>query len=168
MVQRRSSRFSIPTEATLQAAEQQPTRRVHFAPPTPAPHTESASNIADPLFPTQETQPTMPGFESDKYAFRGKLPQSFPHGLPTSSLEPGTSDLQFPPSNIFPEAPLGEGGTLLQESPLQTMVQLRHATTNLQQLVAEYRPLCGRRRQIRSDASHNFKDPLYQRILSQR
>ena len=93
--------------------------------------------MADPLFPTQETRPTTPGFESDKYAFKGQLPQSFPHGLPTPSLEPCTSDLQFMPSNVFPEAPLGEGEPLMQESPLQTMVQLRHATTNLQQLVAE-------------------------------
>ena len=93
--------------------------------------------MTNPLFPTQETQPTTPGFESDKYAFKGQLPQSFPHGLPTSSLKPGTSDLQFPPSNVFPEAPLGDGATLMQESPLQTMMQLRHATTNLQQLVAE-------------------------------
>ena len=93
--------------------------------------------MADPLFPTPETQQTTPGFESDKYAFKGQLPQSFPHGLPTSSLEPDTSDLQFPPSNIFPRAPLGDGELLMRESPIQTMVQLRHATTNLQQLVAE-------------------------------
>ena len=93
--------------------------------------------MVDPLFPTQETQPTTPGFESDKYAFKGLSPQSFPHGLPTSSLEPGTSNMQFPPSNIFPEAPVGDGETLMQESPLQTMVLLRHATTNVQQLVAE-------------------------------
>ena len=78
--------------------------------------------MVDPLFPTQETQPTTPGFENDKYSFKGQLPQSFPHGLPTSSLERGTSDLQFPPSNIFPEAPVGDGETLMQESPLQTMV----------------------------------------------
>ena len=84
--------------------------------------------MTNPLFPTQETQPTTPGFESDKYAFKGQLPQSFPHGLPTSSLKPGTSDLQFPPSNLFPESPLGDH---------QTMVQLRYATTNLQQQVAE-------------------------------
>ena len=132
MVQRRSTRPSVPTEAARQAAEQQPARRVHFAPPTPTPHTKSTPEMVDPLFPTQETQPTMPGFESDKYAFKGQLPQSFPHGLPTSSLEPGTSDLQFPPSNIFPEPPLGDGAVVMQESPLQTMVQLRHATTNLQ------------------------------------
>ena len=79
----------------------------------------------------------MPGFESERYAYRGQLPQSFPHGLPTSSLEPGTSDLQFPPSTVFPDPPLGDAAAMMQESPLQTMVQLRHATTNLQQLVAE-------------------------------
>ena len=93
--------------------------------------------MVDPLFPTQDTQPAMPEFESDKYAIEGHLPQSIPHGLPTSSLEPGTSDMQFPPSNIFPDPPLGDGTVYMQESPLQTMVQLRHATTNLQQLVAE-------------------------------
>ena len=122
MVQRRSTRPSVPTEAARQATEQQPTRRVHFAPPTPAPHTESTPETADPLFPTQDMQPTRSGFESDKYAFKGKLPQSFPHRLPTSSLEPGTSALQCPPSNVFPEAPLGDGETLMQESPLKTMV----------------------------------------------
>ena len=137
MVQKRSTRPSISTEATRQAAEEQPTRRVHFAPPTPAPHMESTPEMTDPLFPTQETQPTTPGFESDEYAFKGQLPQSFPHGLPISSLEPGTSDLQFPLSKVFPKALLGDGATMMQESPHQTMVQLRHATTNLQQLVAE-------------------------------
>ena len=74
--------------------------------------------MVDPLCSTRETQPTTPRFESEKYAFKGQLPQYFPHGLPTSSLEPGTSDLQFPPSNIFPEAPVGDGETLTQESPL--------------------------------------------------
>ena len=122
MVQRRSTRPSVLTEAARQAAEQQPTRRVHFALPTPTPHPESTPETIDPLFPTQDTQPTMCGFESDKYAFKGQLPQSFPHGLPTSSLEPGTSALQFPSSNIFPEPPLGDGAVMMQESPLQTMV----------------------------------------------
>ena len=137
MVQRRSTRPSVPTEAARQSAEQQPTRRVQFAPSTPATLPGSTPEMVDPLCPTSDSQPATPGFESDKYAFKGQLPQSFPHGLPTSSLEPGTSDLQFPPSNIFPDPPLGDGAINMQESPLQTMVQLRHATTNLQQLVAE-------------------------------
>ena len=74
MVQRRSTRPSIPTEATRQSAEWQSGRRVHFAPPTSTPHTESTLDAADPLSSTQETQTTMPEFESDKYAFKGLLP----------------------------------------------------------------------------------------------
>ena len=94
-------------------------------------------DTADPLFLTQEEPNNTLGFQSDKYAFKGQLPQSFPHGPPPSSLEPGTSDLQFPPTNLFPRAPLGDGEILMTEMPLQTMSQLRHAATNLQQLVAE-------------------------------
>ena len=55
MVQRRSTRPSIPTEAARQATEQQPARRVQFAPPTAVPHTESTPEMVDPLCPTQET-----------------------------------------------------------------------------------------------------------------
>ena len=71
------------------------------------------------------------------YAFKGHLLQSFPHGLPASSLEPGTSDLRLPSTNLFPEAPLGDGEVLTQGTPRQSIAQLRHAATNIQQLVAE-------------------------------
>ena len=75
MVQRRSIRPSVPTKAARQSAEQQPRRRVHFTPPPSTPHSESTPDAADPLSPTQETRTTMPGFESDQYAFKGQLPQ---------------------------------------------------------------------------------------------
>ena len=144
MVQRRSTRVSMPSAAARQAAQQKSARRVHFTPATDMPPSttttptpEAIPTTVDPLLPTPASQYTTPGFESDKYAYKGQLPQSFPHGLPTSSLEPGTSDLQFPPSNIFPDPPLGNGPARMHESPLQTMVQLRHATSNVNQLVAE-------------------------------
>ena len=89
MVQRRSTRPSVPTEAARESVEQQPTRRVQFAPSTPATLPGSTPEMVDPLCPTSDSQPATPGFESDNYAFKGHLPQSFPRGLSTSSLEPG-------------------------------------------------------------------------------
>ena len=50
---------------------------------------------------------------------------------------PRTTDRQFPPSSLFSEPPLGDGEIVLMETPLQTVARLQHATTNLQQLVAE-------------------------------
>ena len=73
----------------------------------------------------------------DQYAYKERLPQSFPHGLPASSMEPGTTDLHFPPSNLFLEPPLGNGEHLQTETPLQTVAQLQAATKNLQELVVE-------------------------------
>ena len=121
MVQRRSTRPSLPTEAARQSAEQQQGRRVHFtptSPPSPPIVADPTLDSADPLAPTQEEPRGTPGFQSDKYALKGQLPQYFPHGLPPSSLEPGTSDLQFPPTTLFPEAPLGDGEILMRGTPL--------------------------------------------------
>ena len=44
---------------------------------------------------------------SNEKAETAHLPQSFRHGLPRCRLEPGTTDLQHPPSHLFPEPPLG-------------------------------------------------------------
>ena len=73
----------------------------------------------------------------EKYAYRERLPQSFPYGFPPSSLEPGTTDQQHPPSYLFPNAPLGEADDLMIETPLQAMEQLREATSNLKKLVGD-------------------------------
>ena len=92
----------------------------------------------DPL-----TTPPEPAGPSDKpgvpnqYAYKERLPQSFPHGLPLSNLEPGATDRQYPPTPLFPKPPMGEEEDLLMETPLQTVAHLMDATRNLQQLVGE-------------------------------
>ena len=73
----------------------------------------------------------------EQYAYKERLPQSFVHGLPASSLEPGTSDQQYPPSQLFPEPPMGGNQELLMETPLQAVAHLKDAIRNLQQLVGE-------------------------------
>ena len=78
----------------------------------------------------------MPGVP-EKYAYTERLPQSFPYGFPPSSLEPGTTDQQHPPSSLFPDPPLGEKEEQLMESPLQAMASLRAATKNMAELVGE-------------------------------
>ena len=52
-------------------------------------------------------------------------------------MEAGTTDLQYPPSNIFPDPPLGEADQLQTETPLQAVAHLQAATKNLQELVGE-------------------------------
>ena len=63
----------------------------------------------DPLTtPSVAVEPEeVPGVP-DKYAYKERLSQSFPHGLPPSSLEPGTSDQQYPLSQLFPKPPMGD------------------------------------------------------------
>ena len=122
MAQRRSARVSKPSP--IRETEQS-SRRVRFTPttlPTPTP-------TKIPL------DPATPMVEKEEYTTQ--LPQTFPHGLPPSSLEPGTTDQQFPPSSLFLDPPSGDGEVLLMETPLQTVAQLRHATAGIQQLVAE-------------------------------
>ena len=52
-------------------------------------------------------------------------------------MEAGTTDLQYPPSNIFPDPPLGEVDQLQTETPLRAVAHLQAATKNLQDLVGE-------------------------------
>ena len=121
MVQRRSTRPSQPTMAAKEAVSQRPERRVRFTPST-MPETQPTTNPAvsgdDPLTTPDVTENERPG-NQEKHPYTAQLPQSFPHGLPTSSLEPGTTDQQFPPSPNFPEPPLGDREVLLMETPLQ-------------------------------------------------
>ena len=72
-----------------------------------------------------------------KYAYKEMLPESFSHGLPLSSLEPGTTDLKYPPTTLFPEPPMGDQEELLMETPLQTVAHLRDATRNFLRLAGE-------------------------------
>ena len=135
MMVRTSKRVHQPSQVAREAAEQPSTRRVRInsEPPTEIPTpVDSTPDPSEAQTPMEDE----PGFQ-EGYDHKGQLPQSFPHGLPPSSLEPGTSDIQFPPSNLFPESPLGDGEVLRQETPLQTMTQLRSAVTNMQQLVSE-------------------------------
>ena len=139
MVQRRSTRPPQPTEAAREAAAQRSDRHVRFSPSATQwrriPPVEKELN-SDLLTTPVLTENERPG-NQEKYPYTAQLPQSFPHGLPTSSLEPGTTDQQYPPSSLFPEPPLGDGEIMLMETPLQSVAQLRHASANLQQLVGE-------------------------------
>ena len=136
MMQRRSTRTPMPSRQARESAEQNSARRVHFSPSVAADVPEGV-NIShrrqvDPLTtpPESEEPSDVPGVP-DEYAYKERVPQSFPHGLPLSSLEPGTTDWQYPPTTLFPEPPMGEHEDLLMETPLQTVAHLRDATRNL-------------------------------------
>ena len=68
---------------------------------------------------------------------KAHLPQPFLHGLPASSLEPDTTNLDHPPTYVFPEPLLEESVVPRNVSTLQTTTQLQHATGNLRHLVGE-------------------------------
>ena len=138
MMQRRLTRTPQPIRQAVKSIQQRSARRVQFAPsiqgrPASIPEI-SEDPLTTPSVPaeSQET-PSVP----DEYAYKERLPQSFPHGLPPSSLEPGTSDQQYPPSQLFPEPPMGDNQELLMETPLQAVAHIKGATRNIQQLVGE-------------------------------
>ena len=109
MMQRKSTRTPQPTRQAVESILQRPTRRVQFAPSThgrPAPIPEISEDPSITPYVPAESQ-EMPGVP-DKYAYKERLPQYFPHDLPPSSLEPGTSDQQYPSSQLFPEPPMGD------------------------------------------------------------
>ena len=113
----RSTRTSVPTAAARDATP--PARRVRFA----------AVPDAIPLPAVTEG--------SDEEAEIAHLLQSFRHGLPRSNLEPGTTDLQHPPSHMFPIPPLGEWGPHRRETPLQIAARLQHSVDDNQKVLAE-------------------------------
>ena len=141
MMQQRSPRVSQPSQKARDAAAQAPAKRVHFeveeeeaAERTPAVATRAADPLSVPLADT--SYPDVPGVP-EEYNYPKRLPQSFPHGLPPSSLEPGATDQQYPPTYLFPEPPLGDGPELLMETPLQAMSHLQDAMRNATQLTGE-------------------------------
>ena len=79
----------------MEAAAQTPAKRVHFAPlvrdvadatiPEPTQNDPLLALLAD------ASDPDVPGVP-DEYNYKERLPQSFPHGLPPSSMEPGATD----------------------------------------------------------------------------
>ena len=118
MVQRRSTRPPQPTEAAREAAAQRADRHVRFSPSATQWRRIPlvAKNLnSDPLTTPVLTENERPE-NQEKYPYKAQLPQSFSHGLPTSSLEPGTTDQQFLPSSLFPEPTLGDGEILLMRS----------------------------------------------------
>ena len=108
---------AVVAPATLRPADPLTTSQSGMAPATLRPADPSSST------PGAKTYPDVLGIP-DKYNFRERLPQSFPHGLPPSSLEPGATDQQFPPSSLFPDPPFGDGPELVLEPPLQALTQL--------------------------------------------
>ena len=136
---RRSARTPQPSQRATEAASQRTVpRRVTFT--TVIPQASAASGVPsqatepeqndDPLTsatpsvtPMTDPSQDVPGVP-DKYAYTECLPQSFPYGFPPSSLEPGTTNQQHPPSSLFPDPPLGDKEDRLLESPLLAMASL--------------------------------------------
>ena len=141
MMQQRVPRTAQPSQKARDAVAQAPRKRVHFqnTPLSGAEGTPAAASIpSDPLsVPLADTSyPDVPGVP-EEYNYPERLPQSFPHGLPPSSLEPGATDQQYPPTYLFPEPPLGDGPELLMETPLQAVSHLQDAMRNATQLTGE-------------------------------
>ena len=136
----RTPRAQQPSRRAAEAASQAPAKRVHFAPlvgdVAAAPILEPIQT--DPLLATHDDAiyPDVPGVP-DEYDYKERLPQSFPHGMPPSSLEPGTTDQQYPPAYLFPDPPVGDGPELLLETPLQAVSHLQDAVKNVQELTGE-------------------------------
>ena len=116
---RRSTRVFVPTAVAREAT---PTvRRVRFSPAA-----------APSSTPPQEREE-----EKDEIARAAHLPQFFLHALSSSSLEPGTTNLHFPPDHTFPD-PLSMGGDLVQgQTPLQVAARLQTSINDNQQLLAK-------------------------------
>ena len=70
-------------------------RITSILPPQPLPTPSTAAILALQATPR------------DKEEYTTQLPRTFQHGLPPFSLEPGTVNLEFPPSTLFLSPPLG-------------------------------------------------------------
>ena len=90
----RTPRVQQPSRRAIDVAAQTPAKRVHFAPldgdVTEVTISEPIRN--DPLVapiatPSDLDTPGVP----EEYNYKERLPQSFPHGLPPSSLEAGAT-----------------------------------------------------------------------------
>ena len=136
----RVPRVLQPSRRAVESAAQIPAKRVHFAPLVGdvVDTTISEPTQNDPLLaPLADAADTdVPGVP-DEYNYKERLPQSFPHGLPPSSLEAGATDQQYPPTYLFPEPPVGDGPQLLLETPLQAVSHLQDAVKNVQELTGE-------------------------------
>ena len=105
----RSTCVSIPTTVAKEAT---PTvRRVRFSPATVPSNTQ------------QEEEEE----EGDDIAEIAHLPQTFHHALPTSSLEPSTTNLHFPPNHTFPVPLCVGGGGVQGQTPLQVAARLQNS-----------------------------------------
>ena len=118
---RKSIRVSIPIAAATEAT---PTvRRVRFSP--------AAVPSGTPQQEEEEEE------EEDDITGATHLPQTFHHALPTSSLEPGTTNLRFPPDHTFPD-PIFVGRDPVQgQTPLLVAARLQNSINDNQQLLAE-------------------------------
>ena len=141
MMQQRSPLVAQPSQKARDVATQAPTKRVHFevdaeeaAEQSPATAPTPSDPLSVPLVDT--SYPGVPGVP-EEYNYPERLPQSFPHGPPPSSLEPGATDQQYPPTYLFPEPPVGDGPELLMETPLQAVSHLQDAMKNATQMTGE-------------------------------
>ena len=100
-VSRKSTRMPIPTVATREAIHTP--RKIRVRP------------VAAPVRPPVQ-QESDDG--EDDVANAPHLPQSFRQALPTSSLEPGTTNLEIPPSHTFPDQPVVGGDSVLGQNAL--------------------------------------------------
>ena len=117
---RRSTRVPIPIEAAREAIHNP--RKVRVKP--------AAAPVHRPVH--QESDDG-----EDDVADAPHLPQSFRQALPTSSLEPGTTNLEIPPSHTFPDQPVVGGDPVLGQNALQIAARLQTSLDDNQQLLAK-------------------------------
>ena len=135
---RRFSRTPQPSQRANESAAQKATKQVQFMPvPVVTPIREPTAVRDDPLTTPIPSAPSqdVPGVP-EKYAYTERMPQSFPYGFLPSSLELGTNNQQHPPSYLLLDPSVGDKGPGV-EAPLEAAAQLKAASDNLTELVAE-------------------------------
>ena len=156
----RATRMVQPSRRAVEAAARTSAKRVHFAPLVGevADATISEAIQNDPLLAplTDAPDPDVPGVP-EKYNYKERLPQSFPHGLPPSSLEPGATDQQYPPSYPFPDPACS------WKHPYKRSHNSRMRLRTFRNSRGSWRAASGRSRRTRRDTSLNKLSPLERR-----
>ena len=116
--QRMSTRVSIPTEAAREAPSLP--KRVRYTSSNTS-NSDGAPGLT-PSHPSNTTPAPASTLAVTTEAMEkhtAQLPQNFPHGLSTSSLEPRTKNQLYPLTSLFKEPPLGETKFFNMETPLK-------------------------------------------------
>ena len=117
---RKSTRVPIPTVAAREAIHTP--RKVRVRP------------AAAPLHPPIQQESDE---DEDDVAGAPHLPQSFRQALPSSSLEPSTTNQAIPPSHTFPDQPSMGGDPVHGQNVLQIATRLQTSMNDNQQLLSE-------------------------------